>query len=171
MISPDTTSILFILAPAIRHLMTDIRRVKRCIIIIITLVGIAFHQTSRSQSRLGLITSHLWLGQKDLVHIPVVSVWELEDIHTSWRNILLIFTRNLFLSVVYIASSSKIVFGFSALYCIILWRASVTFNKYYIHTFIFRMNGRKSVTQMNAIYSNYSEPNWTAHNEASLQMC
>jgi len=34
----------------------------------------------------------------------------LEDIHTSCQNILLIFTRNLFLYVLYIALSSEIVF-------------------------------------------------------------
>jgi len=49
------------------------------------------------------------------------SVWELEDIHTNCRNILLIFMRNFFLSVVYIALSNEIVFGFTALYCMSFW--------------------------------------------------
>jgi len=71
-----------------------------------------------------------------------VSVWNLEDIHTSCRNILLIFIRNLFLSVVYIALSSKIVFVFFSfvlyvililLFMFIIWCASVASNKYYIH--------------------------------------
>jgi len=40
------------------------------------------------------------------------------DIHTSWQNILKIFIRNLFLSVLCIALSSEIVFfDFAALYC------------------------------------------------------
>jgi len=42
--------------------------------------------------------------------LGTVPVWELEDIHTSCQNILLIFIRNHFLSVLYIALSSEIVF-------------------------------------------------------------
>jgi len=53
--------------------------------------------------------------------LGTVSVSELEDIHTSCQNILLIFIRNIFLSVLYTALSSEIVFiiffGFAALYC------------------------------------------------------
>ena len=50
-----------------------------------------------------------------------MSVWELGDIHTSCRNILLILIRNFFLSVLYIALSSKVVLGFFcfALYAIV----------------------------------------------------
>jgi len=42
--------------------------------------------------------------------LGTVPVWEVEDIHTSCQNILLIFIRNLFLSVLYMALSSEIVF-------------------------------------------------------------
>ena len=78
--------------------------------------------------------------------LGTVPVWELEDIHTSYQNILLIFIRNLFLSVLYIDLSSEIVFfGFAALYCtsfwllfvfFVVWCAFVASNKYYIHTYI-----------------------------------
>jgi len=72
-------------------------------------------------------------------------VWELEDIHTSCRNILLIFIRNLSSSVVYRALLREIVFDVFTLYCMsfwlcffmfIIWCAPVAFNKYCIHTYI-----------------------------------
>jgi len=74
-----------------------------------------------------------------------VPVWELEDIHTSCQNILLIFIRNLLLSILYTALSSEIVFfGFAALYCTSFWlrclcllfdvRLSHLINITYIHT-------------------------------------
>jgi len=53
--------------------------------------------------------------------LGTVPVWELEDIHISCQNILLIFMRNLFLSVVYIALSNGRVFGFAALCCMSFW--------------------------------------------------
>ena len=52
---------------------------------------------------------------KNTTYQNTVPVWELEYVHTSYWNILLIFIRNLFLSVVYIALSSEIVFVFAAL--------------------------------------------------------
>jgi len=81
-----------------------------------------------------------------------VPVWELQDIHTSCQNILLIFIRNLFLSVLYIALSSEIVFFWFCcfvLYVIltlffgfVVWCAFVSSNKYYIHTYIIRWGGK-----------------------------
>jgi len=75
----------------------------------------------------------------------------LENIHTSYQNILLIFIRNLFLSVLYMALSSEIVFivlYFFWFCCFVLYViltllfmffvqcAFVGSNKYYIHTYI-----------------------------------
>ena len=80
-----------------------------------------------------------------------VPVWELEDIHTSCQTILLIFIRNLFSSVLYIALSSEIVlysfFWFccfvlyvilTLLFVFVVWCEFVASNKYYIHTYIKR---------------------------------
>ena len=88
---------------------------------------------------------------KPLTHLlGTVPVWELEDIHSSCQNILLISIRNLVLSVLYIALSSEIVFivffAFAALYCTSFWlcflcllfdvRLSHLINITYIHTYI-----------------------------------
>ena len=68
------------------------------------------------------------------------------DIHTSWQNILKIFIRNLFLSVLCIALSSEIVFfrfccfvlyvqSYWLLFVFVVWCAFVASNKYYMHTY------------------------------------
>jgi len=74
----------------------------------ISLVVICF-VSDVHQRMLWTIYSHL---------LGTVSVWELEDIHTSCRNILLIFITNLFVSVAYTALSSEIP-GFWFLYFVL----------------------------------------------------
>jgi len=63
-------------------------------------------------------------------HLLGMSVGELRDIHTSCRNILPIFIRNLFLSAIYIASSSEMIFVFFLL-CIVC-HPDFSFYVYYL---------------------------------------
>ena len=109
------------------------------------LTHVGFRAHVKIASRIVSYRGFLWEDGTRNVH-----VWEFEDIHTSCQHSLLIFIRNLFLSVLYIALSSEIVFivffGFAALYCTSFWlcflcllfdvRLSHLINITYIHTYI-----------------------------------
>jgi len=93
--------------------------------------------------------------------LGTVPVWELEDIHTSYQNILLIFIRNLFLSVLYIALSSKIVFlalllctvhHSDCFLCFLLFdvRLSHLINITYIHTYSTSSHPTNNVKELKA---------------------
>jgi len=112
-----------------------------------------------------------------------VSVWHSHQLLEYSAD--LIFIRNLFLSVVYTALSSEIVFWFccfvlyvilTLLFTFIIWCASVASNKYCIHTYIhtfhhikqFKQKKRTKVDVVAACCRSHSRMEWSQDAEHSV---